>query len=487
MTNLYFTIGPVQNFIAQSRRTRDLWSGSFLLSYLSGCAMRGAGENEIGEPYLNDNPMWMSIMGKGSNLSQNSYGGLPNVFTIETKEDDPNVVAQKCIQEFMNSWKKIADLVYDSYVREFEGNGNRTREIWNRQVNNFWEISFAAGNEHSIIEARKSWRWRNIPPEGGDHCTMMGDFQELSGYTRSNNKNFQAIFWTNIRKGNKVGKLDLDDDERLCAIAFIKRFFPSIAPQIIPLNDNNITNWPSTVYMSAVPWLKNLQTGFGDDYYNSLKLLCENNILRAGIPAKIGLNTELKIATLDGNFLFKETLSNEKLINCNKLDKDKRKELVSHLKDLQKTSEPSPYFALLLMDGDNMGKIKGSNENLKSISKSLSSFSNQVNQVVKNHNGITIYTGGDDVLAMLPSVEAIACAYELSEKFRMCFNGVCDATISAGVALAHYHVPLLSVYEEAKKLLDEIAKESNGRNSLAVGVINNSGKSLQWVTSIAFP
>ena len=36
---LHFTISPVQSFIGQSRRTRDLWSSSFLLSWLSGIAM----------------------------------------------------------------------------------------------------------------------------------------------------------------------------------------------------------------------------------------------------------------------------------------------------------------------------------------------------------------------------------------------------------------------------------------------------------------
>ena len=29
-----FQIGPVQDFIAQARSTRDLWSGSYLLSFL---------------------------------------------------------------------------------------------------------------------------------------------------------------------------------------------------------------------------------------------------------------------------------------------------------------------------------------------------------------------------------------------------------------------------------------------------------------------
>ncbi|MDQ3773077.1 MAG: hypothetical protein M3461_01130 [Pseudomonadota bacterium] len=31
---LHFTLGPVQGFVAQARRTRDLWGGSFLLSWL---------------------------------------------------------------------------------------------------------------------------------------------------------------------------------------------------------------------------------------------------------------------------------------------------------------------------------------------------------------------------------------------------------------------------------------------------------------------
>jgi hypothetical protein len=37
---LLFTIGPVQEFIAQARSTRDLWSGSYLLSYLIASVLR---------------------------------------------------------------------------------------------------------------------------------------------------------------------------------------------------------------------------------------------------------------------------------------------------------------------------------------------------------------------------------------------------------------------------------------------------------------
>ena len=36
----HFTLGPVQSFVAQARRTRDFWAGSFLLSWLSAVAIQ---------------------------------------------------------------------------------------------------------------------------------------------------------------------------------------------------------------------------------------------------------------------------------------------------------------------------------------------------------------------------------------------------------------------------------------------------------------
>lgn len=40
MRYFYFTLGPVQDFVSQARRTRDFWAGSFLLSWLSAVAMQ---------------------------------------------------------------------------------------------------------------------------------------------------------------------------------------------------------------------------------------------------------------------------------------------------------------------------------------------------------------------------------------------------------------------------------------------------------------
>ena len=37
-----FSVGPVQAFVAQARRTGDFWGGSYLLSFLTAHAIRGA-------------------------------------------------------------------------------------------------------------------------------------------------------------------------------------------------------------------------------------------------------------------------------------------------------------------------------------------------------------------------------------------------------------------------------------------------------------
>lgn len=58
---LLFSIGPVQDFIAAARSTRDLWSGSYLLSYLIGSTLadiaKDVGPDQVMFPNLLDQPL----------------------------------------------------------------------------------------------------------------------------------------------------------------------------------------------------------------------------------------------------------------------------------------------------------------------------------------------------------------------------------------------------------------------------------------------
>src|SRR3954467_1825229 len=64
--HLHLWIGPVQAFVKQARRTRDLWSGSYLLSFLAAPATRGAGgaEARLVRPKMDDNAMIRWIRGE---------------------------------------------------------------------------------------------------------------------------------------------------------------------------------------------------------------------------------------------------------------------------------------------------------------------------------------------------------------------------------------------------------------------------------------
>jgi len=55
------------------------------------------------------------------------------------------------------------------------------------------------------------------------------------------------------------------------------------------------------------------------------------------------------------------------------------------------------------------------------------------------------------------------------------------ATISAGLVYSHYHQPLQSILDKANYLLDDVAKEKNGRDSIAISVIKGSGEYIRCV------
>src|SRR6187401_3149604 len=62
---LSFSLGPVQPFIASARTVRDLWTGSYLLSWLTFAAMRPVLE-QVGEgafviPSLEGNPLYRRL------------------------------------------------------------------------------------------------------------------------------------------------------------------------------------------------------------------------------------------------------------------------------------------------------------------------------------------------------------------------------------------------------------------------------------------
>lgn len=505
LQRLQFSIGPVQGFVAQSRRTRDLWASSFLLSHLAEVAIESV-RNRCEKIVL---PAWDDE--SRAACQRHDFGTVPNRFAADFADVDGASAAAKAARDaLLWRWQKIADEVWASFVREVANLGDGTQSIWNRQVANFWEISWVVGSpseSDKLLAARKNWRTSPATVEPGDHCTMMSDRQELSGWIRSVARGKQEEFWSRLR--SQTGKLDLGDDERLCAIALIKRLFPRVANKALgrPLEQNN---WPSTAYVAAIPWLREVASNEKlrsdvREYGAMVRQLAENALGER--QTRIKCLQPLKNATadflkLDGNFFQPNALKNPRVTpfqislsdDEDKVQRDKLQERLKTLCQASK-SKPSAFYAVLLMDGDSMGALLGEARKLggdgeQRATRSLSQFSRGVPAIVRDNNGITIYAGGDDVLAMLPLPDALTCAFQLVDAYRDAFakqfrepaastllNG---ATLSGAIVYAHYHTPLRDVLATAHHLLDDIAKEATGRDSLAIAVFKSSGINAKW-------
>lgn len=527
---LHISIGPVQGFVAQARRTRDLWSGSFLLSWMSGQLMASVlqkgGEIVFPSVGMKDkptDPMLAAILGKPlPENPQPKIGSLPNRFKAQVPADfNP----ESAVNEAKKKWEELAETIWKSFVEnavnENEDQRNFTRAIWKRQINGFWEIQWVKGDnpvnngeDAKWLDSRKNWRSHWPPKEGGDHCTTMGSWQELSGFVRSRERGKQDKFWNALRGENKIGS-DLQDDERLCAIALVKRLFPKLENEQLKKTIGwsfQTKNWPSTAYMAVAPWLihiaenpalhqklrdyvETIQQSVGNETFNQLRSEYSTR-LRALKP--LGSN-----ADLDGNLFLETALANPRATPLKNdppktgeddPDKEIRKEL---LKSLQKLNDAAgrveePYYALLLMDGDRLGKLLRK-YNEQDISRALDQFVKQVEKIVRCSNGVVIYAGGDDVLAMLPATQAIQCAHQLRKTYAEAFHDLVDenkehetlTTASCAIVFSHYHNPLRDVMKLAHKELDEVAKEQNGRNSLALAIMQPGGVHNRWVSQFS--
>lgn len=498
---LHFSLGPVQTFVAQARRTRDLWAGSYLLSYLSARALQTALERggEVGPALLASDPMveWL----RGRRPGAPAIGSLPNHFSVHVSSvDEARQIGLTCQRAVRDAWEQICQAVWEQYVTPAEPSGNTTRGIWDRQTRNFWEILWVVGeeNEADLLDRRKRWRTHWLPDEPGDKCSLMHDFQELSGWLRARpeERRKQDEFWNRIR--DRVGELEIRKNERLCAVALVKRLFPYVVRQAIGAN-LRITRWPSTVYIAAVPWLRTVLDkcpAAAKSFANRLAAAAPpETFIEFDEPFGFSNASDTPLRKIDAYYLHRASLRNPEVTPL-KVEGD-RSTLLTELRDLQKCAgaTPAAYYAVIQADGDRVGafaaqlKKQRGDSGLKDLSMALSAYSAAVSgdEFRRKYDAVLIYAGGDDLLAFSPLESALDFAQALREEYEKAFRSLGNTSIrpslSAAIVFAHIHAPLFRVLTAARDSLDQVAKRANGRDSVVVTVYRHGGLGLQWVTS----
>ena len=81
---LLFQIGPVQDFISAARSTCDLWSGSYLIAYLSAagikCITDRFGKDSVIFPSLNNQNVFLAVGQSSGAVADPGQPSLPNRF-----------------------------------------------------------------------------------------------------------------------------------------------------------------------------------------------------------------------------------------------------------------------------------------------------------------------------------------------------------------------------------------------------------------------
>ncbi|MDL2269590.1 type III-B CRISPR-associated protein Cas10/Cmr2 [Desulfosarcina sp. OttesenSCG-928-A07] len=507
---LHFSFGPVQDFVAQARKTRDLWAGSYLLSWLAGNAMKVvlASGGKIVSPDVEEDGLMKLIhdpIQKENYPDAVRIGSLPNRFTAKIPAHiQAGDVAHKAAQAIHGQWKLLGDAVRN-YLNG-KGKGVIIDDnTWNRQMNSFWEVQWVIGEDGNLLNQRKNMRCHLPESEPGEKCTMCGERKEIS------QAKLEPLRISEIRKWWKKNVYpetisDLREEDRLCAVCLTKRLFPIVSQDVLGWKASKY--FPSTGFMAALDWMEILIEKARE---NEQLRKTANDFIRTASENLRDIATEYHtylpflekkveasglqpvITTFDGGLFHPFVLREKSDLDFKfKGSPEKiRAALAQVHKGLaesgsQKTTA-TPFYALLLMDGDGMGAILSRNpEEHTEISQALSAFTQKVPAIVSAHHGWLIYAGGDDVFALLPLNKAIDCAlacktaYEEAFRCHASFLDPAICTISAAIQYAHMKTPLGPLVKDAHLLLDKVAKDAAGRNALACRVWKRGGPILTW-------
>ncbi len=332
---------------------------------------------------------------------------------------------------------------------------------------------------------------------------ISGEREALHG--KGSSREQVRAFWTAIAKEHSPKAIGQEGSERLDAIDTIKRFATesSSIPKL---------PFPSTSSMATASFVDKLlittELKAPLDRWREAtrgKLVQDEGTIQ-GIPylakkaqaSSDGLDWILR---RDGDCYFQETFTPIRLKEDYRItDGSEAKKYLDALTDFLKAIErlktpdgrskiahPTPYYAIIQMDGDNMGKLLNGVENQvkhKKISEKLSDFSRKVvpKLVEEDRPGRLVYAGGDDILAFSPLESLLLSVNNLQEayckKIKEAELGVERekmVTASVGIAIAHHFAPL-SLVLRAVREAENLAKEHYGRNALVVTVIRHSGE-----------
>lgn len=505
MSNMFLlniSITPVQEFIAEARKTRDLWIGSYLLSFITFKALEPFINNkncEIIYPAFEKSPFCKRKTNHDSDVEL-QVASLPNHFLVIVPENDLETLVNESKRTYEKFWNDNTQKVKNHIKNQFSKIDNDWDFLWDDQIKDHWQYMWVAtpiGEEEitnnylkkvqeiqRFLEERKLTRtfsqWKGSL---AIKCNQCGHREVLGPKQLVKN----SAFWNSVHANNKA---KIRKGDRLCSICLIKRFLRS--SDILDFLKE--PDFISTLDIAVIPFKNKLQEKLNQDQKYSL-IKAANELWKA-----IGFDELLsEIHQISGDLLYIDEITPEKLVKeyfpelKDKEISDKKREL-EHLSNNLKTllkqiskehnAKPSKYYAVLFMDGDNIGKWlsgalpAGSDsftiEKHRDLSKKLGELGVKVMpREARLFSARPVYSGGDDLLVLSPLDSILILTSKLREKYSS--EGInSKATTSAGIIIAHYSEPFKRVLEEGRRTIEK-AKEKGEKDAFQITLILSSG------------
>ena len=487
---LILTLGPVQEFIEQARRTRDLWFGSHLLSELSRTAawsLANEPRAELVFPALRWDdpelqPCWSQTRGGISRLRD---GGQPplnianKIVVILPSEVDPRDAAQRARRAVRAQWRRVGDFVRD-----------RCRTLLARGIDAAWEEQIDGVLEHVAA-------WQAFEPGGYAQARREVE-QAIAG--RKQLREFAA--WQHLRGAVPRSSLDggretvlarpgkhdpprpfgIRAGEQLDAVSLCKRAGGQ-PEQFVATPNLALARWLEAAAEAAPGAMERLRRACKDAGINPVQ---RGAPWRDALPfyADVVLEAQCAQALAEGGTVVEAAEAAQWFRTY-------------VLPVLRVMPEPHGYLAALVADGDFMGKAieqLDTPAEHRALSRALAGFAGRARAIVEQHRGQLVYAGGDDVLALVCPTDALACAEALRDAFAACMEAFTRThpldrvpTLSVGLGLAHRTEGLGDLLELGRRA-ERLAKDPPqpgvpGRNALAIIVTPHSGQERTWRAS----
>jgi CRISPR-associated protein Cmr2 len=546
-----FTIGPVQSFIAQARKTRDLYAGSAILGEIISEGIKKT--LEVGGKII---------------VPDSQLDAKPNRFLAQIVcEDDAEVksicskleaaLKEKWIELAIDSLRYAGVCSFDEHVNvkgfnaEFYRNLLENHESglglpsgYRKQICDFLEVYWVAVKRTDSytsdynqlqmllagIKNTRQFNQINEPPKR--KCALDGERNALF-YRKREIRDPQPIFiQADAKPLNGEAKVKLLPGEGLSAVSLAKRFykpkkvFPSTAEialmhalrEVALSDDKNTFREYKEIFGKLFDEQLYYEENLTENYFK------RNGIAVSILPKAIDKHKKIKnafeinkipfqryyaIIAFDGDNMGK-VWSGDLLSGKDDLSFF-QEEMSSQLQQFQQVlafrlgiyatyataylNGKIPEFSDELNEKDELRRIleddaytkyyktvKERRNNAAGDEESDQQYDTRIS-FLKTPKGKTVYAGGDDFLGFVTLqyffevMKELREAYDalVSEPIRQKFSIEKSLTFSAGVAIAHYKIPLAEVLKKAHEI-EKRAKEIDvEKDAFSIAVLKHAG------------